>query len=317
MKRRIFIGLLIFGLLSLIALTNSIYLMIHLDSLGSQQIDGALPKYIFAFYVPPTSSRYFQDIKKGAELAAQEHHVVLSFHSIDPKDNEIQQAVISDFNGYILCPYNEDTTLHSQVVKLQNEKRPVVIINHTIKTDKPVPFIGSNNYDVGKKMAQLIKKTEKSVHQIAIVYSQKNPWIYADRELIELGIRNELQNTEQYAITRFETRLNPLDAEALIYKIIKNYPEMNYVLFTDSNDTIAAAQALIDMNEVGRVQLIGFGNDKVIRDYIRKGVITASVVISPDKIGYQAVKSLVELVDSGFTSAAVDVGIEIVEKDSL
>ncbi|NMB65058.1 MAG: sugar ABC transporter substrate-binding protein, partial [Spirochaetes bacterium] len=52
-------------------------------------------------------------------------------------------------------------------------------------------------------------------------------------------------------------------------------------------------------------------------DYIRKGVLTASILISPDKIGYQAVKSLVELADSGFTSAAVDTGIEIIEKDTL
>jgi ribose transport system substrate-binding protein len=316
-KRLIYIGLTIFGLLSLAALSISIYLMINLDSLGTKNVDSATPTYLFAFYVPPTSSRYFLEIKKGAELAAKEYNVMLSFHSIDPKDNEIQQAGISDYNGYIFCPYNEETTLISQVVKIQSAKRPVIVINHSLKTEKPVPFIGANNYDIGKKMAHVIKKNEKTVRQIAIVYSQKNPWIYADRELIELGIQNELQDTASYSLLRFETSLNPLDAEALIYKIIKFYPDINYVLFTDLNDTIAAAQALIDINEVGRVQLVGFGNDKVIKDYIRKGVITASILISPDKIGYQAVKSLVELADSGFTSAAVDTGIEIIEKDTL
>lgn len=311
------VGLSLFGIVSIVALSISIFLMVNLDSLGTSQYDSAPPKYLFAFYVPPASSKYFHEIKKGAELAAKEYEVVLSFHSIDPKDNEIQHAAISDFNGYIFFPYNEDSALISQVVKIQNSKRPLIIINHTVKTEKPVPFIGSNNYDVGKKMAHLIKKTENSHHHLAIVYSKKNPWIFADRELVELGIRNELHDAETFSLIRFETSLNPLDAEALIYKIIKSYPEINYVLFTDSNDTIAAAQALIDLNEVGRVQVVGFGNDTVIRDYIRKGVITASVVISPEEIGYQAVKSLVELVDSGFTSATVDTGIEIIEKDTL
>jgi ribose transport system substrate-binding protein len=141
--------------------------------------------------------------------------------------------------------------------------------------------------------------------------------MFADRELIELGMKNELQESGQFYLERFETSLNPLDAEALIYRIIKQNPEINYVIFTDSNDTIAAAQALIDMNMVGRIQLIGFGNEQSIREYIRKGVISASVVINPEKIGYQAVKSLIELSQSGFTSAAVDTGVEIVEKDTL
>ena len=317
MKRWIIFGLSAFGLFSLASLSISMYLMVHLDSLGSTGSDAPPPKYLFAFYLPPTSSRYFQDIRNGAEIAAKERHVVLLFHSIDPKDNEIQQAAVSDFNGYIFCPYNEDPVFISQLNRLQNHKNPSVIINHTIRTDRPLPFIGPNNYDVGRKMAQIVKQTEQSIRHIAIVYSQKNPGIFADRELIELGIKNVLQEPDLFLLERFETSLNPLDAEALIYRIIKMYPEIRYVIFTDANDTVAAAQALIDMNEVGRVQLVGFGNDQSIRDYIRKGVIAASVVINPEKIGYQAVTSLFELVDTGFTSSTVDTGVEILEKDSL
>jgi len=152
-----------FGLLSLAALSISIYLMIHLDSLGNSRPDALLPKYLFAFYVPPASSRYFLEIKKGAELAAKESNVMLLFHSIDPKDNEVQHAAISDYNGYIFCPYNEETTIISQVVKIQKVNKPIIVINHNLKTEKPVPFIGTNNYNVGKKMAQVVKKNEKMV----------------------------------------------------------------------------------------------------------------------------------------------------------
>lgn len=317
MKRNLFAGLAVFGFLSLAALSISIYLMVHLDSLGKANQSSVPPRYIFAFYLPVNSSKYFLDIRKGAEQAAKEQHVVLTFHSVDPKDNEIQQAVFTDVQGYVFCPYNEDPILILQIERIQKKRQPFIIINHTIRTDKPIQFIGANNYDVGKKMAQIIKKIGLSVTHIGIVYSQKNPGMFADRELIELGMKNELQESGQFYLERFETSLNPLDAEALIYRIIKQNPEINYVIFTDSNDTIAAAQALIDMNMVGRIQLIGFGNEQSIREYIRKGVISASVVINPEKIGYQAVKSLIELSQSGFTSAAVDTGVEIVEKDTL
>jgi predicted ABC-type sugar transport system permease subunit len=34
------------------------------------------------------------------------------------------------------------------------------------------------------------------------------------------------------------------------------------IVFTDANDTLAAAQTLVDMNLVGRLQVIGSGDDQ-------------------------------------------------------
>lgn len=317
MKRIVFLGLVVFGILSIAALSVSLFLLVNLDSLGRGRTDSAPPKYLFAFYIPRTESRYFQDIIKGAELAAKEYQAVLLYHSVDPLDNEIQQAPFLEVNGFVICPNTEDPVIISKIGQIQNKKNHVIVINHSVRTDKPAPFIGFNNFDVGKKMAHIVKQAEQTISHIAIVYSQKNPGIYADRELVELGIRTELQVQGLVTLERFETSLNPLDAEALIDRLIKEYPQVQQVIFTDSSDTIAAAQALIDMNAVGSIQLVGFGNDQTIREYIRKGVIAASVVIHPEKVGYQAVKSLVELVTVGFTSATVDTGVEILEKSSL
>ena len=317
MKRIVFIGLALFGILSLTALSVSLFLLVHLDSLDRGRTASVPPKYLFAFYLPRTESRYFKEIINGAELAANEFEAVLLYHSVDPKDNEIQQAPFLEVNGYVICPNTEDPAIIAKIGQIQNKNNHIIVINHSVRTDKPAPFIGFNNYDVGKKIAHIVKQPEQTINYIAIVYSQKNPGIFADRELVELGIRTELQVHGDFILERFETSLNPLDAEALIDRLIKEYPQVQQVIFTDSSDTIAAAQALIDMNAVGRIQLVGFGNDQIIREYIRKGVITASVVIHPEKIGYQAVKSLVELVTVGFTSATVDTGVEILEKNSL
>jgi ribose transport system substrate-binding protein len=66
------------------------------------------------------------------------------------------------------------------------------------------------------------------------------------------------------------------------------------------------------MNLVGRVQVIGFGGDPAVLENIQKGIIACSVVINSGRIGYEAVKSLAALRTTGYTSTAIDTGIDII-----
>jgi ribose transport system substrate-binding protein len=97
-----------------------------------------------------------------------------------------------------------------------------------------------------------------------------------------------------------------------VYRLSREYPSINILIFTDARDTIAAAQALIDMNLVGKIRIIGFGDEEAIFDFVQKGVIEATIVINPEKIGYEAIRSLYELKSGGYTSTSVDTGIELV-----
>jgi ribose transport system substrate-binding protein len=134
---------------------------------------------------------------------------------------------------------------------------------------------------------------------------------------MEMGITTALGERLAAPILGFRTNLNPLDAEDLLYRLFRTHPDINTVVFTDPNDTIAAAQTLIDMNLVGRVRIIGFGSDPGIQEGIRKGVIACSVVFNPERIGYEAVQSLAALRRTGYTSTSIDTGIEIIGRDDL
>ena len=163
--------------------------------------------------------------------------------------------------------------------------------------------------------------------RLAVVYSDKSPGIYGERELVEMGITAALGERLAAPITGFRTNLNPLDAEALLSRLFRAgnaasagaraSADFNTIIFTDANDTIAAAQTLIDLNMVGRVQIIGFGGDPAVQENIRKGVIACSLAINPERIGYEAVRSLAELHLTGYTSTAIDTGIEIIDLSAL
>ncbi|MDR2246598.1 MAG: substrate-binding domain-containing protein [Treponema sp.] len=331
MKSPLHFLILFFGLLSLGTFLGSFFLArrLHIPAPGE---GAASANYHFSLYLPDNRNSFFTGIIRGAEQAAAEEGAVISLHSIDPVKNELEMAVYTGVDGVIVCPYLEDGMARRYLNRLGTRQIPAVLINHNVPNDQPWPFIGTNNFEVGRRIGTMAGKFSDGPICLAVVYSDKAPGIYGERELVEMGITTALEGRLTAPIMGLRTNMNPLDAEALLYRLFRSNPppqtEMpaagsintivfNTIVFTDPNDTIAAAQTLIDMNLVGRVRVIGFGSGQGIEDNIRKGVIACSIVINPERIGYEAVRSLAALRRTGYTSASIDTGITIIDRGSL
>jgi ribose transport system substrate-binding protein len=316
MKIFLRIGIVCFGVLSLAAFLVSLFTArsLYLKTPG----DTAAPlNYHFALYLPDTRNSFFTGIIQGAERAAGELNAAISVHSIDPGKNELEMAAYAGTDGVIICPYLEDSLARRQMDKLGDRHIPVVIINHNIPNDQPAPFIGTNNFDVGRRIGTLSRTINEGPVNMAMVYSDKAPGIYGERELVEMGIIATLGPRLEAPIMGLRTSLNPLDAEELLYRLFRTNPDINTIIFTDPSDTLAAAQTLVDLNLVGRVSIIGFGDDPGILENIRKGIIACSIVMNPDRIGYEAVRSLAALRLTGYTPTNIDTGIKIIDGNSL
>jgi ribose transport system substrate-binding protein len=321
MKRFLYLGLAITGLLSLMALFVSLYRSLRLFILAPEP--GPASVYHFSLYIPDNRNSFFEGIIRGAEQAAMELGLAISVHSINPAKNELEFAAFTAVDGVIVCPYLDDVLARRQLEKFREQQLPAVLINHSLPSDQPMPFIGINNFDLGRRIGLALPDTLEKV-RLAIVYSDKAPGIYTERELVEMGISASLGERLSDSIVSYKTNLNPLDAEALLVRIFRRAdfgsgdpgtvtrPAINAIVFTDPEDTIAAAQALVDLNLVGLIHIIGFGSDPGVIENLRKGIINASVVINPERIGYEAVHSLSALRTTGYTSASIDTGIEII-----
>lgn len=271
----------------------------------------------FSLYVPDNRNRYFSDLVAGARKGAAECHAALSVHQISFVGQDLRMASWSGVDGVIVCPDLDDTIVSRNLEKLRADKIPVVLANHNIPADQPWPFVGTNNFDFGKKAGAVARPSVPGGVRLAVVYSDKNPAIYAERELVEMGISSALGNRMTSSIASLKTDTNPRAAEETVYQLVRSRPDVTAILFTDSTDTLAGTQTLIDLNLVGRIQIIGFGSDPEILSYIKKGIISASIVISPELVGYRAVLSLAELCGAGYTSNSVDTGIDILTQDNV
>ncbi len=302
---------LVFGVSFIILLFFSIRLLLQSPFFSDDSSNAAEEvKYHYAFFLPAETSSYFSSLKEGAVAAAVTRNCAVSFHSIDTDPLSFEMAKYSGFDGFGLYLYEKDRSKLQYVSELLEEGFPVVQIENEIIQGTDSFFIGTNNFDVGKGIGQLALETGIDKLNMVLVYSKKSPGVMSDRNLVEMGLKTVLGDKLSVLNTEV-TSLNPLDTEMLAYDLLKNEPSIDIIVLTDPNDTLMTVQAIIDMNLVGKVQIIGFGEHETIKSYIDKGVVLGSIVRNPYRIGFATVMALNELSMNGYTSAYADTGITV------
>ncbi|MBN2617066.1 MAG: substrate-binding domain-containing protein [Spirochaetales bacterium] len=279
------------------------------DFLKEESVSNIVRKSYYAFFIPTSDQAFFNGLKKGAMAAEEDFDCYVSFYSIDNNIMDLNMVPFLGINGIALYPLGKSSEIKDQIKFLEEYGIPVIQIENEVLRDKNTFYVGTNNFESGRAIGEISKRTEKDLLNIQIIYSEKNPGLLSNKSIVELGLKSSLGdkiNKLDYTITS----LNPLDAERIVYEIVKNSPEVDLIVLTDPNDSLVAVQAIIDSNMVGEIQIISFGDSDEILNYMDKGVILGSIVRNPYEIGYNAVKSLYEIENTGFTSSYLDTGIK-------
>ena len=74
-------------------------------------------------------------------------------------------------------------------------------------------------------------------------------------------------------------------------------------------------QALVDYNEVGNVDVVGFYYSDVILDAISKGIISSAIALDMDEVGRYSVNALEEYLSLGHTSSYYSVGQHVITRE--
>ncbi len=265
-----------------------------------------------AVFLPEQNTLFFQHLREGAQSVADDFDMAVSFHPIGPESAEFRYARYSGIEGAIIFPYLAEEEMLQRLEELDDAGIPVVLIEQDVADELPWTFVGTNNFELGRRVGQrLIERDEHD--QIVVVYSDKSPAVAAERELMELGITTAMGDRLRTPIARRHTGLNPLDAEAVTYQLLRSPTErpISALVFTDTDDTFAALQAIINLNLVGEVQVVGFGVTDSIIDYLDRGVLSATIAVNPQRIGIESVRVLDELIRTGNAPGYVDTGVEI------
>ena len=268
----------------------------------------------------------WDSIYESASKAAKEEDAYVELISPQQGDSYTQAdylriGIASQVDGIILEAdgSSEEEALIQEALE---DGIPVVTVLTDDSSSARISFVGLNSYQLGNAYTEQILgllKKDQSTNVMLLSNSQSKT---QETNLIYYQIKKELEEkkAKEQDVTITEYSINSssdFDTEEFVRDIFVNGESLPDVLVCmDEVVTECVYQALVDYNEVGNVDVVGFYYSDVILDAISKGIISSAIALDMEEVGRYSINALEEYFSLGHTSSYYSVGQHVITREN-
>lgn len=288
-----------------------------------QEVTGEDPEYHLQLIIQNTNDNFWSSFKTGAKEAEAEFGVYTEFVTLGQMKVEelretVEMGVDAGVDGIALQAVDsEQTKLIIEEAKSQNVAMLTYENNNYILSE--TPMVGTNSYSLGCYAGNMAVEATGGNADVAVVIN--NAGNDGDEEYENLIVQGILDSFSTYStlnITDIYTiDADMFEAEKVTSDILdsENIPDL--IICIDEKCTPGIAQILVDNNMVGDIKLVGYGITPLTLDYIEHGVIYGTICPDAYEIGYNTVKSLVQILKGEPISNSIDTGLYAIDKSNV
>lgn len=272
-----------------------------------------------------TTHEYWKAVHAGAEKAAKELDVEVIWKGpLKEDDLKSQIDLVQTFTaqgvgGIVLAPLN-DKALVASVKGAQNAKIPVVIFDSALSGGSPVSFVATDNRAAGGLAGERMAKLLGDKGKVVVLRYQEGSASTHEREegFLEAVKKHpglEVVSDNQYGGATTETAFSA--SESLLLARNAESGGVDGVFCPNESTTFGMLLALQKAKLTGKIHFIGFdAPDKLVAG-VKSGSIDGLVLQDPFKMGYTAVKTLVEHKKGQKVAERIDTGATLVDKANM
>lgn len=271
-----------------------------------------------------TTHVFWKSVEAGAKQAGAEFGAEILWKG-PLKENDragqiqvMQQFVSQGVDGIVLAPL-DFKALVAPVKSATDKKIPVVICDSALD-GRPgkdfVSLVATNNRTggtlAGAELARLLDKKGKVVllrYQVGSASTDER-----ERGCLEAlkaaGGISVISDNRYAGATAGEAKSQALN-------MIDDIREADGVFCPNESSTLGMLLALQQTGRAGKVKFVGFDASPPLIEALRKGEIDALVVQNPRRMGYLAVKTIVQALKGEKTEPNIDTGCALVTRANL
>ncbi|WP_426997710.1 ABC transporter substrate-binding protein [Pseudarthrobacter sp. N5] len=256
--------------------------------------------------------QFWQAVKQGAEKAAKEFDVDITFEGPNTEadvDQQIQMLTTALGKspaalGFAALDSKAATPLLEEA---KGKNIPVIAFDSGVDSSIPAATASTDNRaaaaEAAKHLAQLIGNEGK----IAIVAHDQTSKSGTDRRD---GFKEWIEkNAPKITIVDIQygggDQLKSTDAAKAI---IAANPDLKGMYGTNEGSAIGVVNAVNELSLKGKLTIVGFDSGKAQMDAIRSGLMAGAVTQNPVGIGYETVKAAVAAIKKETVAKVIDTG---------
>lgn len=272
------------------------------------------------------NSDLWQSVYESALKSAQEQNIYLEWLGNDMMTSYttaecMEIAIASEVDGIILYPDGSEE-LSELIGEAASQGIPVVTVLNDVPESERISYVGVNDYQTGEIYGTwILDALESGMNRVMVLMDEASGQV--NRNLVYsrmyLVVENGKKEGQEVEISTYGIdNSTSFEAEEVIRDIFLNSETIPDILICmDSVSTECAYQALIDYNEVGNMEIVGYYTTDTILEAVSKGLIPVTMAIDTEEIGMYSVEALNEYLQYGHVSNYFNVKLELVTEENV
>lgn len=265
--------------------------------------------------------QFWQAVKQGAEEAAAEHDVRVTFEGPETEtdvDQQIQMLTTAlDKNPDAITLAALDSQAAAPLLeRAQSSDIPVIAFDSGVDSDIPVTTAATDNTAAAAEAAKHMAEAIDGSGKIAIVAHDQTSSSGRDRRdgFVEYMEANEPD------IEIVDTQYgggDQLKSTDIANAMIEANPDLAGIYGTNEGSAVGVVNAVKEKDVVDSVTIVGFDSSKAQLDAIREGTEFGAVTQNPVGIGRETVEAAVKALAGEDLPETIDTGFYWYDKDTI
>ncbi len=282
---------------------------------------GGSRKKVIAVIPKGTSHLFWLSVQAGAVAAGQDLGVEVLWNGPATETEYSRQIQIVDsmiarrVDGIALAAA-ERKALVGVVDRAMKAGIPVTIFDSGLDSDNYTSFVATDNYEAGRLAARTLARLVGGKGKVAVVMHAPGSFSTMERERgFDEAMAQEFPGIR--VVARQFGLSDRAKAVAASENILTAHPDLDGLFASTEPSSTGAALALRARNLAGKIKFVAFDSSESMIADLKAGVIDAMVVQDPFRMGYEAVRTLVEKINGGSPPKRMDLHAKVVSRDNL
>ncbi len=268
-----------------------------------------------------TQSIFWIAVHEGADRAAKEFNVDVLWNGAPAETDiarqiQIVESMVAQRVDGIAIAAAQKQALVSSVERAIASGIPVTVFDSGLDIDDYTAYVATDNVEGGRLAARTLADLLQGKGVVAMVSHAPGSASTMDREN---GFREVITKNypaikiigEQFGMS------DPSKSRAAAENLLTAHSDINGIFASSEPSTLGAALAISSRGLNDKVTLVGFdASDALIND-LRGGAIKALIVQDPHKMGYEAVRTVVQKLRGETPQKRLDLAAVAVRKQDL
>jgi ribose transport system substrate-binding protein len=276
---------------------------------------------VIAVVPKATSHLFWVAVERGAREAGEQFQVEIDYNGASSETDYSRQIQIVDsmvarrVDGMAVAA-TESKALMGPVERAMKAGIPVTVFDSGIDGENYLSFVATNNYEGGQLAARELARLVGVKGNVGLLMTAPGSNSTMDRERgFEDVLAKEFPGLK--IVARQYGMSDRAKSRSAAENMLTAHGDLLGIFASAEPASVGTALAIQARGLAGKVKLVAFDSSEGMVEDLKNGVIQAMVVQDPRKMGFEAVRTVVEKLAGKSVPKRIDLSAQVIRVEDL